>query len=70
MAIRDKVTVRMKAGGKPYVAEVKRPGGLVDYLWKGEGFVTVQETTRKGRIIRSATFNTEDVRSVEFEPGT
>ena len=69
MAIRDKVTVRMKTGGKPYVVEVNRPGGQVGYTWSADGYVSVQETTRTDRVLRSAVFNTEDVKSVEFEPG-
>jgi len=70
MAIRDKVTVRMRAGGKPYVVEVNRPGGTANYVWSADGYVRVSEETRKGRVIRSAVFNTADVKSVEFEPGT
>ena len=68
MAIRDKVTVKLKSGGKPLVYEVKRPGGQVGFKW-ADGIVQVIEQTRMERIIRSAAFNGDDVKSVEFEPG-
>jgi hypothetical protein len=70
VAIRDKVIVRFKNGGKPYAVEVRRPGGKVGFVWTDGGVVKVQEATRKDRVIREAAFNADDVKSVEFEPGT
>jgi hypothetical protein len=68
MAIRDKVTVRFKNGGKPFVYEVNRPGGEVGYVWRAEGVVQIHEQTRKARIVRQAAFSGDEVKSVEFEP--
>jgi hypothetical protein len=69
LAIRDKVIVRMKTGGKPYTVEVKRPGGHIEVeAWTG--LIRVTEKSRTGKALRYAAFNPEDVKSVEFEPGT
>ena len=68
MAIRDKVTVR-KRTGKPYVMEVKRPGGTIEVdAWSG--MVRVTEKSRAKKVLRYAAFNPGDVTAVEFEPGT
>ena len=68
MAIRDKVTIRLKAGN-PHVTEVKRPGGkiTVDHL---DGFVRVVEMTRKDKPLDWVEFSLDNVKSVEFKRGT
>lgn len=70
MAIRDKITIRMKAGGKPFVSEVRRPGGQVRALMmEGTGLLQVQQLTRKGEIVDWAAFASDEIKSVEFERG-
>jgi len=68
MAIRDKITVRLKTGGKPHVTEVKRPGGQIK-VEPFEGLIRVLEMTRTGKGLAWAAFNPDDVKSIEFERG-
>jgi hypothetical protein len=70
MAIRDKITLRMKSGGKPHVSEVDRPGGTVDaQMVEGTTMIRVVQYTRKGLIVDWVMYDTTELRSVEFERG-
>ena len=68
MAIRDKVTIRMKAGGKPFVSEVRRPGGVVDVDTR-DGLLYVIQKTRKGVTVDWVAVSVDEIKSVEFERG-
>ena len=68
MAIRDKVTVRLKTG-KPHITEVKRPGGKVT-AYHADSFIKVVELTRKDKELDWTMFSADDVKSVEFKRGT
>jgi tRNA U54 and U55 pseudouridine synthase Pus10 len=70
MAIRDKITIRMKSGGKPFVSEVKRPGGKVDVLvLQGTSLIQVRQLTRKDQVVDWAAFAADEIKSIEFERG-
>lgn len=69
MAIRDKITVRMKSGGKPHVVEVKRPGGEVRATVEIEGLLTISELTRKGSVVEWTSVSVDEIKSVEFSRG-
>ena len=70
MAIRDKVTIKFKGGGKAFVSEVKRPGGLVEAKYDIEGFVRVAQMTRKEKELEWAAYSLDEVKSIEFQRGT
>ena len=69
MAIRDKITIRMKTGGKPFVSEVKRPGGKVDVSVMVGDLIQVRQLTRKDQVIDWAAFAADEIKSIEFERG-
>jgi len=68
MAIRDKITIRMKTGGKAFTSEVRRPGGLVEARYH-DGLVEVAQLTRKGQVVDWAAFALDEVKTIEFERG-
>jgi hypothetical protein len=69
MAIRDKIIVKTKSTAKPYAVEVNRPGGRVEAVVEHEQLLTVREMTRKGVVLRWASFALDDLKSVEFTIG-
>lgn len=69
MAIRDKVTVKVKSTTKPHVFEVKRPGGTVE-VTQGDGLLRVTEMTRAQRVLNWAAYSLDEIKSIEFEAGS
>jgi hypothetical protein len=69
MAIRDKITIRMKAGGKPFISEVKRPGGKVDVVIMAGDLIQVRQLTRKDQVVDWVAVATDEIKSIEYERG-
>lgn len=69
MAIRDRITIRMKSGGKPFISEVKRPGGKVDVVTMPGDLIQVRQLTRKDQVVDWVAVAADEIKSIEFERG-
>jgi len=65
VALRDSIKITTKSPRKVFELTATSPGGEVTMGVFADQFVTISETTRKGRLKREVVVNREDVQIVE-----